>query len=132
MEARLVPLAKYTPSRLRELGVREVGRVGSILYVNTEGPLVLIHVAAMSDRQLDRFGLDRARMMIDELGYRIDAAAACLGISPKGFVAQLARDGWVQSSRQLDAPRNGANARVGRPSTGGGRKRKALHIEVPL
>ena len=130
MEARLVPLAKHTPSTLRNLGVCEVGRVGSILYVHTAGPLVLIHVTAMQDRQLDRFGLDRARLMIDELGHAIDAAALYLGINSRVLVAQLTRDGWVQSSRQLDAPRKGANARVGRPSTGG-RKRKSLHIEVP-
>ena len=130
MEARLVKLSRVTPERLRELGVREVGRVGSILYVDTEGPLVLMHVTSMAqDRALDRFGLDRARTMIDELRYTIDETAGRLGVSASGLVAQLGRDGWVQSSHQLDAPRVGANARMNRPTTGSVRKPK-VNLEV--
>lgn len=114
---------KYTSGQFRELGVRSVGRIGAILFVDTEGPLVLMHTSTMPDRQLDRFGLDRARTLIDYVHYRIDNVASILGVSPRNLIAQLARDGWVQASHQLDAPRKGANARVGRPKTARRRKR---------
>lgn len=123
MEARLVKQSKYTPSRLRELGVREIGRIGSILFVDTEGPLVLMHVGAMDDRVLDEYGIRQARAML-EWGWSVLSAASDLGISEANLRTQLATRGWRPTSMQDGGPKSGAKARIyaarsrrrGRPS----------------
>jgi hypothetical protein len=110
MEARLVPQAKYTPTRFRELGVREVGRIGSILFVHTKGPLVLMHVSALVSRTLDEYGIEQAKLMLYDRSLR--AVAADLGLDIRDLRSQLAAHGWRQPSLQDGKDRAGTRARL--------------------
>lgn len=111
MEARLVKQDRYTPAQVRDLGVREIGRIGSILFIETEGPLILMYVGMMAERVLDRYGIERAKERL-ECGQPLGAVASAMGVSSDHIRACLAIDGWQAPSRQAGGPRVGANIRL--------------------
>lgn len=105
-------VVSFTPSRLRDEGVLEIGRAAGFAFVLTRAGLRLFHVAQLelASRTLDRHALDKAARML-ELGYSLTQAGNALGVTWEDLRGQLRLSGWIQQSKRMAGPREGAHER---------------------
>lgn len=100
-----------TYAQLRAEGVREIGRIQSIVFCVTSRGLRLFHADAIPHRPFDAYAIELATNMLDWGHSSVDVANG-MGVTESHLVAELKRAGYRYGERVNDVRKRRWTARV--------------------